>query len=78
MGGGRGGFTAEGAESAEGEEGLALTAVSSTGQALAPVSEYGAGSLPVRERGWGAVAKKGGKCCITLHFVAFPLVIVKL
>ena len=28
--------------------------------------------------GEGTVAKKGGKCCITLHFVAFPLVIVKL
>ena len=88
MGGGRGGFTAEGAESAEGEEGLALTPVSSTGQALGlsqdgsphPRIEHGAGSspLPGRERGWEAVAKKGGKCCITLHFVAFPLVIVKL
>ena len=47
-------FTAEGAESAEGEEGLALTPVSSTGQALGlsqdgsphPRIEYGAGSSP--------------------------------
>ena len=69
MGGGRGGFTAEGAESAEGEEGLAFIPVSSTGQALGPVSEYGAGSLPGRERGWerkraGNVASR----CILLHF----------